>query len=201
VSARHQVKRLDRISEERSFKRGSSFKTGPAEETSFSSFGAGILNYPQFHRRQKPGMKSGPDVFADALVPSGRIRPRNARFCWSAPIADAKVSGAEIFPNSYRSFVGPVASLPLVATGASSLAEFGFRRAVIRPNGRRSRMMPDHLLEPGMMRRVAGPTASNDDAELAAMVIVLRNRRVNRISRLVTSPCAAGISAISRAAA
>ena len=23
-------------------------------------------------------MKSGPDVFADALVPSGRIRPRNA---------------------------------------------------------------------------------------------------------------------------
>jgi hypothetical protein len=48
VSARHQVKRLDRISEERLSKEARSLKTGPAEETSFSSFGAGILNYPQF---------------------------------------------------------------------------------------------------------------------------------------------------------
>jgi hypothetical protein len=35
-------------------KEARSFKAGPAEETSFSSFGAGILNYPQFHRAQSP---------------------------------------------------------------------------------------------------------------------------------------------------
>jgi hypothetical protein len=35
VSARHQVKRQDRISEERFSKRGSLFQTGPAEETGF----------------------------------------------------------------------------------------------------------------------------------------------------------------------
>jgi hypothetical protein len=47
----------------------------------------------------------------------------------------------------------------------------------------------------------AGPVTNDDDADLAAMVIVLRNRKVNRISRLVTSPCAAGISAISHSTA
>jgi hypothetical protein len=37
VSARHQVKRLDRI-----FERVRSHETGPAEETKFSSFGADL---------------------------------------------------------------------------------------------------------------------------------------------------------------
>jgi len=58
---------------------------------------------------------------------------------------------------------------------------------------------PDHLLEPVIARRVAArPVTNGDNTGLAAMVIVLRNRRVNRTSRLATSPCAAGISAISR---
>jgi hypothetical protein len=69
VSARHQVKRLDRISEELALSNRS------GRRNRFSSFGAGILNCSQFHRGQKPGLKSGPDVFADALVPLGRARP------------------------------------------------------------------------------------------------------------------------------
>jgi hypothetical protein len=46
-----------------------------------------------------------------------------------------------------------------------------------------------------------GVLRGDDDIDVAAMVIVLRNRRVNRTSRLVISPGAAGISAISRSAA
>jgi hypothetical protein len=70
------------------------------------------------------------------------------------------------------------------------------------PECRRSCSTPDHLPEPVMARRAAArPVTHNDDTGLAAMVIVLRNRRVNRISRLVTSPCAAGISAIPCSAA
>jgi hypothetical protein len=62
VSARHQVKRLDRIFEE--FALG---KTGPAEETGF------LRSVRIFRSAISPAskqVKSGPDVFADALVPS-----------------------------------------------------------------------------------------------------------------------------------
>jgi hypothetical protein len=70
VSARHQVKRLDRLS-----KKGSPFEVGPAEETGFfvrcgPLFGSAISQGP------KPIVKSDPDVFADALVPmAGRLVP------------------------------------------------------------------------------------------------------------------------------
>jgi hypothetical protein len=70
VSARHQVKRLDRIFQssllvKEEFAPG---KTGPAEET-------GFLRSVRIFRSaispaSKPQVKSGPDVFADALVPS-----------------------------------------------------------------------------------------------------------------------------------
>jgi hypothetical protein len=52
-------------------------KAGPAEEMHFSSFGAGpkVRNFGGFRFRGFPGfrilaarLKSGPDVFADALV-------------------------------------------------------------------------------------------------------------------------------------
>jgi hypothetical protein len=71
VSARHQVKRLDRISQELALS-----KLGPAEETSFLR-SVRIFSDPQFHRRSNARVKSGPDVFADALVllrrrPKGR---------------------------------------------------------------------------------------------------------------------------------
>jgi hypothetical protein len=66
VSARHQVKRLDRPFEEFALS-----KTGPAEETSFLR----SVRIPEI--RNFTGIlaqvKSGPDVFADALVP-----PRDA---------------------------------------------------------------------------------------------------------------------------
>jgi len=61
VSARHQVKRLDRPFEELENRFG--------RRNQFSSFGADPLA-PQFHRRSQAQVKSGPDVFADALVPS-----------------------------------------------------------------------------------------------------------------------------------
>jgi hypothetical protein len=47
---------------------GASSKTGPAEETGFLR-SVRISRAPQFHRASKPNVKSGPDVFADALVP------------------------------------------------------------------------------------------------------------------------------------
>jgi hypothetical protein len=62
VSARHQVKRLDRI-----FERLVLSQTGPAEETSFLR-SVRIPRGSQFHRAAKPDLKFGPDVFADALV-------------------------------------------------------------------------------------------------------------------------------------
>jgi hypothetical protein len=72
VSARHQVKRLDRI-----FEKSSLFpKIGPAEETSFlrSVRILAVRNFTGFQARRacKPQVKSGPDVFADALVPPCR---------------------------------------------------------------------------------------------------------------------------------
>jgi hypothetical protein len=63
VSARHQVKRPDRTFEQLT----ALSKTGPAEETGFLR-SVRILS-PQFHRRSFAQVKSGPDVFADALVP------------------------------------------------------------------------------------------------------------------------------------
>jgi hypothetical protein len=49
------------------FERVRSSKTGPAEETGFLR--SVRIFVPQFHRALAPAVKSGPDVFADALVP------------------------------------------------------------------------------------------------------------------------------------
>jgi hypothetical protein len=49
-------------------KKSSLFQNRSGRRNRFSSFGAGIFA-PQFHRAQSPKVKSGPDVFADALVP------------------------------------------------------------------------------------------------------------------------------------
>src|SRR3982751_4617011 len=38
------------------------------------------LTTRNFYRAERPGMKSGPDVFADALVPLGRTCSRNVSF-------------------------------------------------------------------------------------------------------------------------
>jgi hypothetical protein len=69
VSARHQVKRLDRISEAYALsKEGFALsKTGPAEETGFLR--SVRVPLPRSFTGPKAQVKSDPDVFADALVP------------------------------------------------------------------------------------------------------------------------------------
>lgn len=66
VSARHQVKRLDRGSKGCLHLPG----YGSAEENGFSSFGADLHEIRYFTLVFLLGVKSGPDVFADALVPA-----------------------------------------------------------------------------------------------------------------------------------
>jgi hypothetical protein len=62
VSARHQVKRLDRIFEELAL-----LKSRSGRGNKFSSFGADL--WSAISPASKAQVKSGPDVFADALVP------------------------------------------------------------------------------------------------------------------------------------
>jgi hypothetical protein len=69
VSARHQVKRLDRISEAYALSKEefALSKTGPAGETSFLR--SVRVPLPRSFTGPKAQVKSDPDVFADALVP------------------------------------------------------------------------------------------------------------------------------------
>jgi hypothetical protein len=62
VSARHQVKRPDR-----SFRRVRSFENRSGRRNKFSSFGAD--HWSAISPATFAQVKSGPDVFADALVP------------------------------------------------------------------------------------------------------------------------------------
>jgi hypothetical protein len=134
VSARHQVKRLDRIS------KGVPFKTGPAEETGFLRSVRTSLEIRNFAGPHEPGLKSGPDVFADALV------PRNTLVPWPAPRSSAP------FPSQLH------------------------------------------------FRESADAEPAWRAGDVAAMVIVPPNGRVNRTSPLAVASCAAVISAISPAA-
>jgi hypothetical protein len=63
VSARHQVKRLDRLRE------GLALQDRSGRRNRISSFVADLVQAPQFHRMQIRA-KSDPDVFADALAPA-----------------------------------------------------------------------------------------------------------------------------------
>jgi hypothetical protein len=73
VSARHQVKRLDRIFEELALG-----KIGSAEETDFLRSVRILVR--NFTGASKPHVKSGPDVFADALVPLPALMALARRF-------------------------------------------------------------------------------------------------------------------------
>jgi hypothetical protein len=53
-------------------------KIGPAEETSFLR--SVRISGPQFHRRSLAQVKSGPNVFADALVPQAGADARRSGF-------------------------------------------------------------------------------------------------------------------------
>jgi hypothetical protein len=67
VSARHQVKRLDRHSGEFALS-----KNDPAEETSFLR--SVRIQWSAISPALLAGVRFGPDVFADALVPLSRCR-------------------------------------------------------------------------------------------------------------------------------
>ena len=65
------------------FGRASSSQTDPAEETSFLRSVRILSRGLQFHRSESSQVKSGPDVFADALVPWNALVPRNIFVPWN----------------------------------------------------------------------------------------------------------------------
>jgi hypothetical protein len=86
VSARHQVKRLDRV-----FREFALSKTGPAEETSFLR-SVRIFKVRNLTGRSLPELRSGPDVFADALVPGPARMMPGALF--------SEISKKQLFPSA-----------------------------------------------------------------------------------------------------
>ena len=146
-------------------------------------------------------MKSGPDVFADALVPPGTSRSLER-----PPSPERSDS-----PRNRRAALNLLQFILIVRR--RRLVRFGplpqaRHRSRIRVPARRE--LPT-VAEAARFQIIcwnrhctaccAGPVTGEDGIDVAAMVIVLRNRRVNRISRLLTSPCAAGIFAILRSTA
>ena len=89
VSARLQVKRLDQVSKEFALS-----KDDPAEETGFLRsvriFRSAISSGPT------PGSKSGPDVFADALVPRNPRSPGNVSFPRERPSSPERVVARQV---------------------------------------------------------------------------------------------------------
>jgi hypothetical protein len=208
VSARHQVKRLDRISEERSFKRSPLFQNRSGRRNKFFFVRCGYPYDPQFHRAQSPARNlvltcSPTPSFPGTLLFPGTLpfpeRPRSPERPLSPERSDSPRIRRPALKSSPvhidRSQPLGVSLRPLLQARHRSRVRYPARGEL--PNGRRSCARPDHLLEPAMARRVAAcPVTNDDDTDLAAMVIVLPNRRVNQTSRLATSPCAAGIFAI-----
>jgi hypothetical protein len=78
VSARHQVKRPDRSFEEFALR-----KSHPAEETGFLR--SVRIPWSAVSPGRKPIVKSGPDVFADALVPGTILFPETPPVPWLKP--------------------------------------------------------------------------------------------------------------------
>jgi hypothetical protein len=111
VSARHQVKRLDRISEAYALsKEGFALsKTGPAEETGFLR--SVRVPLPRNFTGPKAQVKSDPDVFADALVPRNAFVPIAAPLAPGALISQITfwpLAGADHFGSASRSLAAPV---------------------------------------------------------------------------------------------
>jgi hypothetical protein len=193
VSARHQVKRLDRISEAYALsKEGFALsKTGPAEETGFLR--SVRVPLPRNFTGPKAQVKSDPDVFADALV------PRNAFVPIAAPLAP----GA-LIPRSLSGHL-QAQTISGQPRDRSQRPSYAARMRVLR-----TLQLPASITtasecrivrrSPLSVRRTRDPVAGDDCCNIAAMVIVPRSGRVNRTSRLDTEPCGAGTSAISRLA-
>ena len=108
-------------------------------------------------------MKSGPDVFADALVPRNVLFPehsrsqnvlvtRNARFRRSVPMARASGARHRDLPQ-FILIVRRRRFRRLLRARHHSPIRYPVRREL--PNGRRSYVISDHLPEPVIARRVA----------------------------------------------
>lgn len=144
------------------------FQGRSGRRNGFSSFGAGILNYPQFPRAKSPGRNLVLTCSPTPSFPLGRILvPRNAGLGWSGSERPRKAQAPNSSPSYYRWFVaaddlGSVCGICSCAPCRS------------------------------------GAVLNGTDARLAAMVIVPRNRKVNRTSRFPTSPCATRTFAILR---
>ena len=157
------------------FRESSLFQNRSGRRNKFSSFGAESLLRNFTGPKARP--KSGPDVFADALVPRNASR------------SDCRASGARHFDlsKSFRCLSRP----PAACT----------------PGCRRSRLCATpcclrcaRRFRCGNFCDSSSSVCADDDARGmrdAAMVIVLRNGRVNRSSRIVTCCCGAATSAIS----
>jgi hypothetical protein len=165
------------------FRESSLFQNRSGRRNKFSSFGAESLlrNFPG----PKARLKSGPDVFADALVPRNASRsPERPVFpgtpCGS--FAALPAPGTSIFPNPLHA--GPTAHGPRAQLRA-------------RPGSGRSRACTAaHWLRRALRRFISGTFANTSSSACAdhharemrdvAMVIVVRNGRVNRSSRILT---------------
>ena len=147
-------------------------------------------------------MKSGPDVFADALVPrNARLlseRPRSPERSDSPRIRRAALKSPPLQIDRSQASAG---LLPPVAPRRVIACEFGFRHAANFRTVAEAARFQIICWNRHCTACCAGPVTREDGIDVAAMVIVLRNRRVNRTSRLATSPSAAGTSAISRSTA
>ena len=116
-------------------------------------------------------MKSGPDVFADALVPGKlsfpeRPVPGTIPFPECSPSPELRspahqASGSEIFPASYRSFAGVGCFASACCCRRVIAREFGIRLAVNPRMVERSCATPGHLLEPVIARRVTACPVTN----------------------------------------
>lgn len=148
VSARHQVKRLDRP-----FERARSCENRSGRRSQFSSFGADF--WSAISSGSKPFMKSGPDVFADALVPLPWLSPARqlSRISQSklSPSTAEVPEASAVTPGRQRS--GPVA---VTATGCEVRLP---RMVIVSRNGRVNRI-PEPASNPcqiGVLRFPGGP--------------------------------------------
>lgn len=157
------------------FRESSLFQNRSGRRNRFSSFGAESLlrNFTG----PKARLKSGPDVFADALVPRNVCR------------SDCRASGARHLDLS-KSF-----------TCRSDRSRLAPAVADRDHAARRISYAARPPIPVGTFANAGCSACADNDARKmrdVAMVIVVRNARVNRTSRILTSCCSTATSAILR---
>ena len=166
VSARHQVKRLDRTFEELAL-----LENRSGRRNRFSSFGADLQWSAISPAVSKPNVKSGPDVFADALVP--RAGAACAPGALISPNPDIHISpGPRVGVARKRHRVPDACGTPVPLRRAGT--------TLARPGDRTGATTPLPWRVEACTRWARCPKSGH---AIAPMVIVSRNGRVNRIPR------------------